>query len=123
MNYLSLVDAGYAVDTLFSMALQCQVKEAFSATQDKSEAMKVQAFNYCLCRRVVVHVEYYVSCLHSFTATFFSHFPIVKLSDFVSLNYLATTFFNVATVFSLKVANFEPGNYDIFPIATQEFHR
>ena len=43
MNYLSLVDAGYAVDTLFSMALQCQVKEAFSATQDKSEAMKVDA--------------------------------------------------------------------------------
>ena len=54
---------------------------------------------------------------------FFSHFPIVKLSDFVSLNYLATTFFNVATVFSLKVANFEPGNYDIFPITTQELHR
>ena len=31
------------MDTLFSMALQCQVKDAFSATQDKSEAMKVQA--------------------------------------------------------------------------------
>ena len=26
----SLVDAGYPVDTLFSMALQCQVKDAFS---------------------------------------------------------------------------------------------
>ena len=31
------------MDTLFSMALQCQVKDAFSATQDKSEAIKVQA--------------------------------------------------------------------------------
>ena len=29
--------------TLFSMALQSQVQDAFSATQDKSEAMKVQA--------------------------------------------------------------------------------
>ena len=30
------------MDTLFSMALQCQVKDAFSATHDKSEAMKEQ---------------------------------------------------------------------------------
>ena len=29
--------------TLFSMALPCQVQDAFSATQDKSEAMKVHA--------------------------------------------------------------------------------
>ena len=30
------------METLFSMTLQCQAKDAFSATQDKSEAMKVQ---------------------------------------------------------------------------------
>ena len=30
-------------DILFLMALQCQVQDAFSAIQDKSEAMKVQA--------------------------------------------------------------------------------
>ena len=29
---------------------------------------------------------------------------LLKLSDFVILNYLATTFFNLANVFSLKVA-------------------
>ena len=29
---------------------------------------------------------------------------LLKLSDFVILNYLATSFFNLATVFSLKVA-------------------
>lgn len=39
----SSVDLGYSVDTLFWMALQCQVKDALSATQYKSEAMKVQA--------------------------------------------------------------------------------
>lgn len=32
-------------------------------------------------------------------ANFFSLFPIVKLSDFVLLNYLATTFLNLVTVF------------------------
>ena len=31
------------MDTLVSRALQCQVKDAFSATQDKSETMNVQA--------------------------------------------------------------------------------
>ena len=31
------------MDTIVSMALQCQVKDAFSATQGKSEAVKVQA--------------------------------------------------------------------------------
>ena len=47
-------------------------------------------------------------------ANFFYLFPIVKLSDFVLLNYLATTFLNLVTVFSLKVAkwlfffDFEP---------------
>ena len=72
------------MDTLFSTALQCQVKDAFSATQDKSEVMKVQALrDYCLCRRVVIHVEYSVSCVHNFAANFLSLFPIVKLSDFV----------------------------------------
>ena len=34
------------MDALFSMALQYQVQDAFSATQDKSEAMKVQAVTY-----------------------------------------------------------------------------
>ena len=37
-------------------------------------------------------------------ANFFSLFPILKLSDFVLLNYLATTFLNLVSVFSLKVA-------------------
>ena len=99
------------MDTLFSTALQCQVKDAFSATQDKSEAMKVQALrNYCWCRRVVIHVEYSVSCVHNFVANFLSFFPIVKLSDFVLLNDLATTFFNLSTtVFSLKVAKWRLG--------------
>ena len=55
-------------------------------------------------RRVVVHVEYSVSCVHNFAANFLSPFPIIKLSDFVLLNYLATTYFNLWTVFSLKVA-------------------
>ena len=60
-------------------------------------------------RRVVVHVEYSVSCVHNFAANFLALFPIVKLSDFVLLNYLATTFFNLATVFSLKVAKWRLG--------------
>ena len=51
-------------------------------------------------RRVVVH---------NFAANFLALFPIVKLSDFVLLNYLATTFFNLATVFSLKVAKWRFG--------------
>ena len=53
-------------------------------------------------RRVVVHVEYSVSCVHNFAANFLALFPIVKLSDFVLLNYLAT-------VFSLKVAKWRLG--------------
>ena len=35
------VDVGYPVDTIFSVALQCQAEDAFSATQAKSEAVKV----------------------------------------------------------------------------------
>ena len=50
-------------------------------------------------RRVVGHVEYSVSCVLNFAANFLSLFPIVKLSDFVLLNYFATTFFSLATVF------------------------
>ena len=33
------------MDTLFSMALQYQAKDTLSATQHKSEAMKVQALS------------------------------------------------------------------------------
>lgn len=39
----SSVDAGYPVDTIFSMALQRQAEVAFSVTMDKCEAVKVQA--------------------------------------------------------------------------------
>ena len=60
-------------------------------------------------RRVVVHVEYSVSCVHNFAANFLSLFPIVKLSDFVLLNYLATTFLHLGIVFSLKVAKWRLG--------------
>ena len=89
------------MDTLFSMALQCQVKDAFSATQNKSEAMKVHS----VCAGEWSSMLNIVSCVHNF----FSLFPIAKLSDFVLLNHLAT-------VFSLKDAkwrlgiffNFEP---------------
>ena len=85
------------------MALQCQVKDAFSTTQDKTE------FNYCLCSRVVVHVKCSVSCIHNFVANFFPLFHVAKLSDFVLLNYLATTSLNLATVFSLKVSKWRHG--------------
>ena len=37
------VDAGYPVDTIFSMALQCQAEDAFSAMKDKCKVVKVQA--------------------------------------------------------------------------------
>ena len=36
---------------------------------------------------------------------------LLKLSDFVLLNYLATTFFNLATVFPLKVAKWRLRNF------------
>ena len=39
----SSVDARYPVDIISSMALQRQAEDAFSETQDKSEAVKVQA--------------------------------------------------------------------------------
>ena len=39
----SSVDTGYTVDTIFSMALSRQAEDAFSATKDKCEAVKVQA--------------------------------------------------------------------------------
>ena len=64
-------------------------------------------------RRVVVHVEYSVSCVHNFSANFLSLFPIVKLSDFVLLKYLATTFFNLASVFPLKVAKWRLGFFAV----------
>ena len=91
------------MDTIFSVALQCQVKDAFSATQDKSEPMKVQAL-------ITVFAGEWSSMLNILSLgsvisrpIFFSVFPIVKLCDFVLLNYSATTFFNLATVFCLKV--------------------
>jgi len=62
-----------------------------------------------LCSRVVVHVKCSVSCIHNFVANFFSLFHVAKLSDFVLLNYLATTSLNLATVFSLKVSKWRHG--------------
>ena len=40
---------------------------------------------------------------------------LLKLSDFVLLNYLATTFFNLATVFLWKSPN---GDFEIFSISS-----
>ena len=93
------------MDTLFSMALQCQVKDAFSATQDKSEAMKVQALT-------TVCAGEWSSIIIS--QPIFSLFPIVKLSYFAILNYMTTTFFNLASSFSLKNCfNFEDCGYHL----------
>jgi len=55
------------VDTLFSMALQCEVKDAFSATQDKSESMKVEALT-------IVCAGELSSFVHNFAANFFLSF-------------------------------------------------
>ena len=68
-------------------------------------------------RRVVVHVEYSVSCVHNFAANFLSLFPIVKLSHFVLLNDLATTFFKLGERFffesrQMATWNFLPFNFE-----------
>ena len=110
------VAAEYPVDTLFSMALQCQVKDAFSATQDKSDVKKVQALiTVCAVEwSSMLNILSLVSIIISWPI-FVSLFPIVKLSDFVSLNYLATTFLNLATVFLWKSAN---ADVDFFSISS-----
>ena len=66
------------MDTTFSMFLQCQVKDGLSATQDKSEAMKVQALT-------TVCAGGWSSII---SQPIFSLFPIVKLSYFAILNYM-----------------------------------
>ena len=72
----------------FSMALQCQVKDAFSVIQDKSEAMKVEALTtVCAGEWWCMLNNYSVSCIHNFVAKFLPLFPNVQLSDFVLLKY------------------------------------
>ena len=66
------------MDNLFSMALQCQVKDAFSATQDKSQAMKVKALT-TVCTGERSSMLNIVSCdsyVHNFVAIFFLFFPL-----------------------------------------------
>jgi len=71
--------------------------------QDKSGAMKVQALiTVCVGEWLsMLNIQFHVSMI--LQPIFFLSFPIVKLSDFGFLNYLATTYFNLATVFSLQV--------------------
>jgi len=40
-------DTDISVETLFSIALKCQAEKKFSETQDKCEAVKVQALSTC----------------------------------------------------------------------------
>ena len=91
MNYLKLVDIGYPVDT-FKLLFNVKLKMAFFATQDESEAMKVQALT-------TVCAGEWSSII---SQPIFYLFPIVKLSYFAILNYMTTTFFNLASSFSLK---------------------
>ena len=55
---------------------------------------------------------------NNLAANFLSLFPNVKLSDFVLLNYLATTLFNLATAFKFEIALPKPHN--IFSTSKQE---
>ena len=70
------------MDTLFSMALQCQVKDAFSATQDKSESIEVEALTI-VCAGELSPLLNIVSFVHNFAANFLlsflllSNYPIV----------------------------------------------
>ena len=83
------------MDTSFSMALQCQVRDAFSATQDTADES--------------AGLNIITVCAIILWPIFFSLFSIVKLSDIRLLNYLATTFLNLVTVFSLKVGKWRRG--------------
>ena len=81
------------MDTLFSMALQCLVNDPFSTSQDKSEAMKLQPLTTVCVGQWSPMLNILSLASIILRPIFFSLFPIVKLSDFVLLNYLANTFF------------------------------
>ena len=68
------------------MALQCQVKDAFSTTQNKSEAMKVQALT-TVCAGEWSSMLNIVSCVNNFAAISFFFFP---LSNYLILCYWTT---------------------------------